>query len=177
MSGLREWTAAQLAEQAKTITAPGYFIELGFSVPVRFCTRGETPWNSEVWLACNCALDGFGIDGTPVQEGTLEFVDANGEIGILCLAEGVADRRARVWMYSGDAPLADNDPKILFDGVMDTYDIDTASATVKLPLRKAQVLMAPRQIMNSANGFNHLAVAGTKFSWGGQDYVLQPASR
>lgn len=174
---LRTLTPAQLAEYAKTVTQPGYFLEFDFSVPVRFCTRGERSWNGQTWLAANCKIDGFGIDGTPIQEGAIEFVDfTRGDLALLCLAEGVADRPAFVWMFSGEGP-ADDDPVLLFDGVMDIYDIDTGSGAIKFPLRKSQVLMAPRQLMNAANGFHFPAAPGTKIHWAGQDYVLQPASR
>lgn len=167
----RELTAATQAASEAVVTEPGYLIELLFSVPVRISTRGLVSWNSQTWLPMACAVGGLALDGTPLQEGSLTFIDSDGAIAVLVLAEGVADRGARVWEFFGQTP-ATADPVLRFDGVLDTYAIDDSTAEVHLSLKQAEVLFAPRNLINAANGFNFLPATGTKINWGGQDYEL-----
>jgi len=166
-------TAATEAETQKSITTPAYFVQIDFSSVIRLSSRGDQSWNGEAWAGGRLGkISGLSWDGKGTQSGSMEIINTDLAYSSLVLNEGVADRTVKIWKFYGDTP-ATADPVAVFDGVADEADIDADRVRILLSSSKTKTLHAPRRFIGAATGFNHLAPAGTRISWGGQVFVLE----
>ena len=170
---MRTLTAEQLAATSSTVTTPGYLVELGFSTPLRYATRGDQSWNGYTWTGGRLGkVSGLQWDGAGQQRGSLELINTDLTFSALILNEGAADRACRIWAFYGDNP---DDAQAVFDGVMDTADISPDRVRLSLVGENNRTLHSPRRFIGAGTGFNHLRPAGTKITWGGQNYILERA--
>lgn len=118
-------------------------------------------------------VSGIASDGRGDQRGSIELVNSDMAYSALVLNEGWADRPCRVWQFYGDNPV---DAELLLDGVGDDADINPTSGRVTLSVvgESLRTAMFPRRVIGRSTGFNHLRPAGSKITWGGQTYILEP---
>jgi hypothetical protein len=171
---MKSSTPAQIADTTAPVRTPGYLVELLFSVPLRLSTRGDQSWNGYTWTGGRIGkISGLASDGRGEQKGRIELINSDLAYGALVLNEGWADRGCRVWEFYGNNPA---DARLVLDGVGDVAEINPDSGRVSLSvvgesLRTAQF---PGRVIGRATGFNHLKPAGSKLTWGGQTYILEP---
>lgn len=168
----RVLTAATIAETEKTVTTPAYLVEIGFSTILRLSSRNDQSWSGYTWTGGRLGrVSGLNWDGKGQQNGEIAIVNSDLAYSALVLNEGVADRRVRIWKFYGDNP-ATLDPVAVFDGVADEASIGPDAVRLTLVGENTRTLYAPRRFIGPATGFSHLCPAGTKFTWGGQTYIL-----
>lgn len=171
----RTLTAPLLAALGVDVTAPGFLVELAFSSPVRFSTRGSVQWNGNPWPARGATISGLAYDiGSPQQGGTLRINDPDLAMSALVLLEGMVGRSVNVWKFYGEA-LADGDPVQIFAGAGDAVTISPSDRSIQVSLvqRGPTQLYAPRRFMTRANGFSILPVAGRIVAFNGVDFTLE----
>lgn len=163
-------TSAVAAKTEALTTQPGYLVEIQFpSGTVRQSSRGLTPWNSLVWVASTVKVSGLEGSG---QRGRLEWADADNAMRTIILADGINDRRVRIWKFYAGA-LAVGDPVLVFDGVGDGANIRPGRVSVGLVRTGSRTLMTPRYRIGPGTGFNHLAPEGTVIQWAGRTLRLE----
>lgn len=172
---MRTVSAPSTAEILKSITQPGWFVQLEFaSATVRLCSFGTTTWNSLTWTGANFAVGSFSGDGKRAQVSIWDF-DAS--FRTLALTEGgIRNRTVTIWQAQRPA-LADTDPNMVFYGVGDQVNIAKGRVDINCSRLNSRVLLAPRQRISPATGFNFLAAPGMVIQWGDTQITLEPARR
>lgn len=172
----RTLTSGQAAEVAKTVTKPGYLIEIGYSVPARYSTRATQQWRGVTWLAADVRLQGIAVDGR-AQSGpiTIQIGNADRAIATMIMVESAADKRIRVWSLYGDAAPADTDPIEIFNGFGDAGVMsgDGRYAAIRAYRSSGARRTMPRDRMTPENGFTNLTPAGTVIEWDGERFTLE----
>lgn len=152
---------------ALPITKPGYLVELGFNPVLRFSTRGDQTFGGQLYV-------GSMIAQYDVGSKRLTLLNPDNAISAIVLAEGVADRYARVWQFYGDAANT-NATMVVFDGFIDGAPvISAAKVTLSLYNESAGALFSPRFRINYQNGFRVLPVPGLKLEWNDATFILEP---
>lgn len=171
---MRTLSTPTLTEIVKTVTRPGYLVEIAFSTTVRISSRADVSWNNSTWLASDVQIDGIGSDGQGSQTGSLLLGNADNVFGALVLNEGVAGRAIKIWKFYEGA-VAAADPVQVFGGWCDEAEIGLTEVRISLVSESLQSLLSPRRFINRASGFSHLPSAGAIINWGGQAYKLERA--
>lgn len=171
----RTITVATEGKVTQIATEPGFLVELTFPLTgiVRQCTREQTAWNGFTWVTASLKLGG--IEGSG-QRGTLEYGDDDAAMRTLVLAEGINDRRVRVWKFYRGA-VAPADPVLIFDGVGDGAQMRQGKVTIGVVRSGSRTLVTPRQRIGPATGFNHLPPEGTLIKWGRGETLRLERSR
>ncbi len=170
---MRALSSSTQAETEKTVTTPAFLVEIAFSTILRLSTRGDQSWNGYAWTGGRVGkISGLQWDGQGRQSGGIELINSDLAYSALVLNEGVADRGVKIWKFYGDNPALD-DPVAVFDGVADDATIGPDAVRIGLVGERASTLYAPRRFIGPATGFNHLSPAGTRLSWGGENYTLE----
>lgn len=173
---MRTLSAATNTAVAGPVTAPGYFVEILFSSPLRISSRGTLAWSGNTWNAWDIRITGLAFDGTTsAQNGTLVLGNTDLSVGALILNQGIADRTINIWAFLGDAP-ATADPVQVFAGVGDVVspiNPDAGTVTVTLQQYAAGVLFCPRRYITNENGFSVLPPAGTLVPFNGETFQIQ----
>lgn len=159
--------ASLVTDTAKRITTPGYLVEINFTSPLRLSTRADQSYGGYSWTGGRLGKVDAGEGG-----GSLELLNADLAMSALVLGEGLADRAVTVWAFYADNP---TDVEQVFAGVADSSEIAVDRVRVRLVPENRRTMYSPRRFINSAAGFNTLAPAGTRVSWGGQTFVLERA--
>lgn len=172
---MRTVSGASAAEILLPITQPGFLVELQFSTgTIRLSSFGTITWNSLTWTGANMQVDGFAGDGKAAR---VSLWDANAAFRTLVLTGGgIRNRTIKIWQAQYPA-LAVGDPNMVFYGVGDSASIAQGRVDITCARLNSLVLMAPRQRISPATGFNFLAAAGRVVQWGDVVITLQPANR
>jgi hypothetical protein len=161
-------------EIVKTITRPGYLVEIAFSTPFRISTRGDVNWNGGVFITWGAQVDMEFDASRSAVGGTLTLQNTENALGTLVLLEGVADRPIRIWSFYGETPgLHDVVPQLF--GVGDSASINPSKGTVTISVMQSggSTLFAPRAYITREAGYNFLPAAGTLINWGGEQFRLE----
>lgn len=170
---MRTLTDATISAAAGTVTQPLYLIEIGFTPALRLSTRGDVTWGGTLWSGGEAITVGsLEADGSGRQPGTIQVGNLDDYVGTLVLSQGVADRPVKVWKADGTA-LDVADPVLVFDGVVERADVDTARVSFSLAGAGTRSAFAPRRVIGPASGFNFLMPAGTKITIGATTYTLE----
>lgn len=170
---MRTLTPATTSATDATVTQPLYLIEIGFAPPLRLSTRGDVTWNALAWSGGEAIdVSRLEADGTGRQSGTVQIGNLDDYVGTLVLGQGVADRPVKIWKADG-AALDVADPVLVFDGVVERADVDTARVSLSLAGAGTRSAFAPRRVIGSASGFNFMLPAGTKIRIGADTYTLE----
>lgn len=168
---MRTLNAALLTELGKTITKPGYLIEIGFSTELRLSTLGTLAFNSFTWTATDVLVQGITTDEKGNQSGSLVFNNTLNDLTAVVFNEGVADRPVKIWACYADAPSVSVQ---VFDGVGDDVDIDNrGKLSLRLATSSSRTAFWPRRRINAASGFLHLLPDGTAVTMAGQTVTLE----
>ncbi len=140
---------------------------------MRICSFGTTTWNSLVWTGANFIADSFAGDG---KAGRVSLWDPDAAFRTLALGGGIRNRRVTAWQAQFPA-LDAGDPNMIFYGVGDTVHCAQGRTEITCARLNSGVLLAPRQRISPATGFNFLASPGTTIQWGDVVVTLQPGAR
>lgn len=168
---MRTLTPPTSTAAAKTYTLPGYLVQLGFSVPQHFSSRGDVSWNGFTWLNNNVNVSA--LQELPNGSAALNLAIGNTDLafGAVCLLEAPQEKPVSVWaFYEGSVGTAD--PVLIFSGVIDSCDISEAMVTLQLSALNANTLFIPRARISRASGFNRLIPAGRIIEFNGQRYEI-----
>jgi len=171
----RELSAAFTTALSAQVTVPGYLIEIAFATPFRLCTRATITWNGLTWSRWGAELKGFVTDGAQSAiSGSLILENTDNTLGILILAEGVAERSIKIWQIYGETPGL-IDAFFLLQGVGDGANIDINKGLVEISIMQAGgvTLFTPRLYITRENGFQAIPANGTVIQWAGESYVLE----
>lgn len=172
---MRPVSAPSAAEIIKPITQPGWFVQLEFvSATTRLCSFGTTSWNSLTWSGANVQIDGLTGDG---KRARVSLWDFDAAFRTLALTDGgIRNRGVTVWQAQRPA-LDDADPNMVFYGVGDQVRISKGRVEIDCARLNSSVLLAPRQRISPATGFNFLAAPGKVIQWGDTQITLGSARR
>ena len=114
---MRTVSSPAQTELVKQVTQPGFFVELTFaSQVVRWCSFGDTTWNSLIWIGQNFQVGGLSSDG---MQATISVWDSDAAYRTLAVTDGgLRNRSVKIWTAQFPA-LADDDPNLIFQGVGD----------------------------------------------------------
>lgn len=170
---MRALTDATISATDATVTRPLYLIEIGFAPLLRLSTRGDVTWGGNLWSGGEAiAVGSLEADGTGRQSGTVQIGNLDDYVGTLVLGQGVADRPVKVWKADG-AALDVADPVLVFDGVIQSADVDTSRVSLSLAGSGTRSAFVPSRVIGAASGFNFLLPAGTKIRIGADTYTLE----
>ena len=161
---MRTLTTAMTNATAATVRLPGYFVEIGFTSPLRMSSRGQITWNSLTWLAYDVTIQSLVVNSSTSDiDATLVIGNADMSLGVSIMNYGIVDRTLKIWAYYGDTP-ALADPVLMFDGRVSAFDV-ASDVSVRLQCStQASVLYCPRTYLDAAAGFNYLP-ANNQYIW------------
>lgn len=174
---MRTLTSAVNTAVTGPVTAPGYFVEILFSTPLRFSSRGTITWNGNTWLAWDVRPAGLSADSDQsTAAGNITLGNSDFSLGIVVLAQGIVDRAINIWKFYGESP-ATADPVQVFAGVGAEVTLDPTKGIVTIGLQQAggRSAYSPRRYITAEQGFSFLPAAGQVIPWNGEIYTLQPA--
>lgn len=167
-------TATQAASESKYSDA-AFLLEIHFSTVLRLSSRGTQSWGGYTWTGGRIIkVGGLKWDGKGKHSGFVDLLDVDMPYTALILNEGVAGRLVRAWQFYGDNP-ALADPVEVFYGEGDEADMSNP-AFAHITLVGKTPDSSPRRVIGPATGLNHVTVAGTSLTWGGQTIKLGSAS-
>ena len=170
----RTISASTTTEVAKTITTPHTLVKINYTTPLYYCSSGDLTWNSISWSGQDIKVSNLNPDkGT----GTLTIGDVSGVFGALILQYGIADKDITIYRLYGSTPWPSGDEELLFDGVGGGVSWDPGkSVTIGLQPAANRMMFAPRIVIDSSLGLNHLPVEGQAITWEGETYILERSS-
>jgi len=157
--------ASLVTATGKTITTPGYLIEIDFATPLRLSSRGDQSHDGNTWTGGRLGQVQVGEEG-----GQIELMNGDLAMSALILNEGIADRAVSIWKFYDSNP---TDVVAVFSGVGDGVEIGIDRVRVKLAPENRRTQYSPRRFIGAATGFTQLIPAGTRITWGGQTYILE----
>lgn len=167
----RTLTAAAATGVEASVTAPRLLIYIGWSSPVRVCTRETVTWSGSVWTGPVGRVDGITGASTD-QRARVILPNADNAYGAIALASGLHDVPVRVWALYGSEPFASGDAVQLFEGQADGGRITTMAVEVECIAMRQATIYAPR-VYAQPPLMNHNPPAGTVLRWNGDIYTLE----
>lgn len=146
------------------VTLPGYFVQISFPTPLRMSSRGTKTWNSLTWTESNFEVSSVTISsGSSSATATISIDNTDKVFSTRILSETVLGKACKVYKYYTESP-ATADPVLLFEGVVEAFDIN-GDTNVRLSLTMtSSVVRCPRTYITPEAGFNHVPVNG-QFVW------------
>lgn len=170
MAALR--TEAAAAAAARIVTKPLYLVEINWSPVSRLSTLGDRVWAGHNWSGiARISVEGLRADAAASQSARLTLGNVDLAFGALVLSR-VDDAAVRIWSAHADA-LADADPLLVFDGVIDSAEIDDKDVRLTLVGQRTRTASSPRLTIGPDAGFTVLLAPGTRIVAGSQTFVLE----
>jgi len=172
---VRTISAPSATEITGPITQPGWFVQLDFfDGSTRLCSFGTLTWNALSWTGQNFQVDNMAGDG---KRARVSIWDPTAAFRTLALSNGgIRNRGVTIW-EAQRAALGAGDPNMTFFGVGDAVRWNKGRTDIDCARLNSGVMLAPRQCISPATGFNFLAAPGTVIQWGDSQITLQPARR
>ena len=175
---MRTLTAAVTTATTGPVTAPGYFVEILFSTPLRLSSRGTISWGGNPWTGWDVRPSGLVANAEQsTTRGSLVLGNTDYSIGSLVMNQDIVDRAIRIWKFYGSSPAA-ADPVEVFSGVGSDFLLDPTQGTCTISLQQAggRSQFSPRRYITAEQGFSFLPSTGTIIHWNGETFILE-ASR
>lgn len=168
----RPLDADNLAAVAADVTAPRWFVQMGFDSTVRL-TNAETV----NWTAGGGTYTQADIDVKGVERPVVRIFNEAAALGVTVLAQIVAGNPISVWQAYVDSSASSSltgytEPVLLFAGLMSVVELDDARGLVQINTRRAEPLSTPRSYV-AAPVFNHLPKPGTVIEMPSQKITLE----
>jgi hypothetical protein len=154
-------------EVSRTITHPGFLLEIGFDSPLRISSRGLKTWDGKTWKPMSfldskttaAVIGTFEERGESTMEGQVQINTTNREFSIQCRVEKVVGREIRIWILDGDDPdPAFEDPLLVFDGLVRSAELGNYSyATLSVTTQRLDAMFSPREFYNETGGYTTTA--------------------
>lgn len=166
---MRTLTTALQTALGAPVQRPALLVRIDFSTPWRATTDATLTWDAQTWTRADVDVQGLAVEALRIA-GTVVIGNADNLIGATLLAEGVTDRRVRIWGYDA-AATALADVVLLADAVGSTYSLTEREARVALRHRTDHVY-GPRTYIGPET-LGPLLPAGTVLRINGTDYTLE----
>lgn len=166
----RTLTSATQTELTRTVTRPGYLVEINGTL--RYSSFGAVTWNSLSWADNDVRVRLPKQDGTATSDVTVTLGNAAQALTAVLLAANYAGASLKVWK-AYRAALATADPALVFDGVVSDTAITPEWATLNGTSERLEWSTCPRLRINKATGFNALLPAGTRVTLGNQTIIIE----
>lgn len=168
---MRSISTATATAAAQTISQPGLLVQIGFSFPLYYSSRGDVTFNGHTFIAAN--VKAGQLQEQPNGATTLSLIVGNSDLafGAVCLNEAPQEKPVTVWAFYEGAT-ASGDPVQIFTGVIESCDITEASVTLQLSSLNQRTLFIPRRRITADTGFNHLLPAGRVIEFDGVRYEI-----
>jgi len=148
-------------EITKTITRPVFIIELGFSTPLRLCSRGAITYDSNSYAAATLKVE--------IKNKRLQIYNQNLSYSATFVGQLTAGISCKIWQLYGEAPFSAGAADLIFNGELGGATIGEWVAINLLP---HAVVYAPR-LYATAPTFNHIPPAGIEIATPYGLYVLE----
>jgi len=162
-------SSALSAALGAPVQQPAILAEIAFATARRYSSFATVSWNGHTWTKDDIWLEGLAVEALRLR-GTLNIGNADGAIGSLVLAEGVADRAITLWGYDAAATGA-ADVVLLAEaaGAGARIGLERVSINLRAP---GEFLLAPRTFVDASAGFTQLLPAGVVLNINGVAYRL-----
>jgi hypothetical protein len=177
---MKTLTGATTTELSKTVTQPGYFVEIVWSETTTSLLTSlpattTLSWNSRLWTPKDIRVRLSAQDGRAGASLQLVIGNDSQAFGGLILSNGINGKPVRVWKgYYG--ALAASDPVLVFDGSGDGASIAPDTVTVSAIMDRLAWMLCPRKRINASTGFTKLLPAGSRITIGNQTIILERRS-
>lgn len=144
------------------VTAPGYLVQLGFPIPLRYstiATSTPTTWDSRLWTA-----GGVEVLSVSATDARISLRNHDNSISALVLGNQLHRVTCAVWQIYGSDAVA------LFDGWVDEATL--GPRVVLTAIAQSRAVQVPSDFIAPPT-FNHLTPPGTPISWGTNTIYLE----
>lgn len=164
---MRTRTPAASAAAARAVTRPLWLVEIAWSPISRLSSGASVTWAGHTWAGTSrLEVPSLTLSGDGNPAATLVLGNVNGAFGVLALGLDVSDVPVKIWQAHADA-LADADPQLVFDGVIDSTSIALEAVTLRLAAQRTASQVLPATVIGPAAGFRVLLPAGTRITAAG----------
>lgn len=170
---MRTTTAKIDAAVSGQVLVPAYLVEIGFSTTLRFCTRKTVDWGGYFWVLAGVQVGSITTGTGGAKSVSVSIPNNQFAFSQLVLSQNAAGRRLRIWKLFGEAPYAQEDAVMVFDGVIEDVPEMMDRVVLSAASKTARAAFAPNITVNPPY-FNHLPRPGQTIIWGGETYELQP---
>ena len=160
---MREIREELKAKLARTVTAPGYLIDIGFETPVRLSNRGTIDWDGKLWNASNISIAGINFDSAPNQKCTIKLADVDSSMTALLLNNDIADRPVVIYQYDGD--VQDSAMMMIFGVGAEASGDAKNNVTISVENMSSRTVYLPRIRISKEFGFSIVPPNGTVLSF------------
>jgi hypothetical protein len=168
----RALTTLLATETVKTVTAPFFLIEIGFSSTLRLSTRGSVLYGGYTWTGGTASMvDLHGLAGGAL-EGEISIGNTDSAIAAIVLGQSLRDVPVTIWLLYGAEPYAAGAALQVFTGVLDGATLTPTRVSLRIVSAGRRSLYGPRLYCQ----FPMMPPPNTTITWGGQKYILKASS-
>jgi len=165
---------SELAEEiAKGHTEPFKLVRIDFDAAPQYLSEGGTvEFEGNTYVGGGVQVGTFVWTPDLTQVGTVELLNELNAATAIILNNQVLDTPVTIYeTYRTDTGFAE--PTVIVKGVLDSPTITPTSSTLRVLASTSLSNIVPRRYHTVDEGFNHLPIAGSVISWGGEKFVLE----
>ena len=168
----RALSSALATASVKTIVNPIWFLQIGFSSPLRLTSGPTKTWNSLSWTESLMDIKGIKWDGSIGQSVTIDLADPTLAYATLCVSQKLTNRAVQLWLTDGSAN-AVGDPVAMPMLVGDNWAIPREfSVQIKATIATNKQLPATQWVALLPQSLS--MVDGADLSWGNGTILIAP---
>lgn len=159
-------------EVVKTVTAPFFLIQLGWT-PISYLSTGPTTaYAGQSWISGTATLESLTTTPGGGLEGSISLTNTDDSMGALVLGADLSQTAVAIWAAYGAGPFAAGDLAQIFDGVIDGADISATRVQLGIVSSARRRQTGPRLYCQPPL-CNHIPPAGKTITWGGAEYTFE----
>lgn len=168
----RTLSAGLVTAVERTVTNPGWLIEVDTSPKLRYSTRGTLSYGGYTWVG-GAYLSGINEAGLSPST-TLSLPNFDNSASSLALSDLLRDVGVTIYAYYDDAVASLTYAVELATLLIDSVNsLSTTEAVFSLSTASQAATHVPSVVVGPPL-CNHIPPPGTKVNWGGTVYVLEP---
>lgn len=156
-------------------TRPITLVQIDYSAVLRLSSNVSVTWNGFSWVGSGI-VGGVQVSAQPsgAQECGFTVPDPDNLVSAYVLNEGAEGIRIQAWELSGDGPYATGDAVAVFDGQLRQAERTVQGWRFSAATDAVRGGIAPRRVIGSLTGFNHVTAAGTIITTPTEIFTLRP---
>jgi hypothetical protein len=155
-----------------------WLLALNFSTPYR-CTShsADIVWDGHTWVKSTMIVQSPQMHKGGQTAGSVQFLNLDNLLGGLIQAYGLRGVGAELYLGYLDSNGDIEEVLTIFaNGSTNGGNYGPKNAIINLrELQSAALEFAPRRLINSANGFNHVPADGKKITWRNETITIRSA--
>jgi hypothetical protein len=156
---------------AAPVRLPGYLVQIGFASVLYLTSRATITWNGHSWVTSDLRVNSIASESsTSSVSASITVGNADNVLSGIVLTAGEVGQEVGIWKYYTDS-VALADPVQLFNGVVQSFDINNESITFNL-LSDPAVIFVPRIYLTPSAGFNYLPMNNQRIWFHSERYRL-----